>query len=358
MNTLAKEAARLKAQIEQALTSSVLVVPSPGQLSPVRRHAGVRERGSRESACYRRGFVPGREPVARRYRGKLRRRQAPVGKCRRSGARRPRAPGRPSTPGRRLHLRRHRMPRCGAPPRRLRPLPPCSRHAGALPPFRSRGCRSPPQAQPSYLGAEPTPMRPRRPSGAETSPAGPRRSGASCLPPATSSSASREPAVSLGAGRQDDRRPYWRAVHVQYARADDDPRRNENNNTRRRPPRRRSRVKRSLRRRCWYDHVSDHVVVVAPRAAAANPRVDDGATIRAAAGSCKNTAAPQGEAAEARVATRTYRIARCWTSRAAVPPRRSYHAPRRSPIYRCCSPVRPASVCARGIVLIACHMFR
>ncbi|KYM95781.1 hypothetical protein ALC62_13599, partial [Cyphomyrmex costatus] len=43
-----------------------------------RRHAGVRERGSRESACYRRGFVPGREPVARRYRGKLRRRQAPV----------------------------------------------------------------------------------------------------------------------------------------------------------------------------------------------------------------------------------------------------------------------------------------
>lgn len=71
---------------------------SPGQLSPARRHAGVRERGSRESACYRRGFVPGREPVARRYRGKLRRRQAPVGKCRRSGARRPRAPGRPSTP--------------------------------------------------------------------------------------------------------------------------------------------------------------------------------------------------------------------------------------------------------------------
>lgn len=34
---------------------------------------------------------PGRGPVARRYRGKLRRRQAPVGKCRRSGARRPRA---------------------------------------------------------------------------------------------------------------------------------------------------------------------------------------------------------------------------------------------------------------------------
>lgn len=71
----------------------------------------------------------------------------------------------------------------GTAERRLRPLPPCSRHAGALPPFRTRGCRSPPQARPSYLGAEPTPMRPRRPTGAETSPAGPRRSDASCLAP-------------------------------------------------------------------------------------------------------------------------------------------------------------------------------
>jgi len=39
-------------------------------------------------------------------------------------------------------------------------------------------------------------------------------------------------------------------------------------------------VRRSLLR---YDHVSGHVVV-APRAAAANPEVDDGAAIRAAAG--------------------------------------------------------------------------
>ncbi|EFN66244.1 hypothetical protein EAG_10152 [Camponotus floridanus] len=110
-----------------------------GRLSPARRGAARRHAGVRERALYRRGFVPGREPVARRYRGKLRRRQAPV---------------------------------------------------------------------------------------------------------------------------------------------DDDHRRDEGSNTRRRISRRHSRVRRSLLR---YDHVSGHVVV-APRAAAANPEVDDGAAIRAAAG--------------------------------------------------------------------------
>lgn len=32
---------------------------------------------------------------------------------------------------------------------------------------------------------------------------------------------------------------------------------------------------------------------------------------------------------------------RCWTSRAAGQPPRNCHGPRRSPTYRCCSPVRP-----------------
>lgn len=102
-----------------------------GQLSPERRGAARRHAGVRERALYRRGFVPGREPVARRYRGKLRRRQAPVGKCRRSGARRPRAPGRPSTPDRRRR-RRHRMLRFGAPPRRSPAMFAARRRASAL----------------------------------------------------------------------------------------------------------------------------------------------------------------------------------------------------------------------------------
>lgn len=71
--------------------------------------------------------------MARRYRGKLRRRQAPVGKCRRSGARRPRAPGRPSTPDRRRRRRRHhRMLLFGAPPRRSPAILAARRRASAL----------------------------------------------------------------------------------------------------------------------------------------------------------------------------------------------------------------------------------
>lgn len=60
--------------------------------------------------------------------------------------------------------------------------------------------------------------------------------------------------------------------------------------------------------------------------------------------------------------------ARCWTSRAAVPPRRSYHEPRRSPIYRCCSPVRSTlpvlvlcpftRMCARNFFNSVPYVFR
>jgi len=135
---------------------------SPGGTVLGRCFAGRGAVGSREvrDALPQR-VCPGRGPVARRYRGKLRRRQAPVGKCRRSGARRPRASwscpsalhGRRHRRRRRRrrrhrrrrhhHRRRRRMPRCGAP---RRPPPLCSRHAGALPPFRTRGCRSPPES--------------------------------------------------------------------------------------------------------------------------------------------------------------------------------------------------------------------
>lgn len=173
----------------------------------------TRARCPRESARYRRGFVP----EGNRW-------HVVTGANYVVDKRRSVSAGGPVHVGRVLPVDRpsprRRMPRCGAPLTAAAAAPAmlaARRRASAL----SLGGVDHPRKPSPYDSARNQPprdlgaFRGRRPR-----PLGLPSPGASICPPATTSSVSREPAVSLGAGRQDDRRPYRCAVHVQeHARA-------------------------------------------------------------------------------------------------------------------------------------------
>ena len=191
-------------------------------------------------------------------------------------------------------------------------------------PGSSRGCKSAWKLRPRRSRVEPTPDgdAERRPSRGVAWEGGREGAGGRVSPDFCPHGAPSRRPVSLRAGRQDDRRPY-RAHHATHSRGNRRDRPACRDRHRRAAARGRTRLKRA-----GYDQPSIvHAATIYPE------HVDSGVTSETR-GRYIPCWLPYPAAAGARA------TARCWTSRAAGPPPRNSHAPRHSPTYRCCSPVR------------------